>query len=95
MAQAQRREDEEQSHVESAKRPVAKGRVGNVQYAVWDNKTDAGGEFYKTTFELSYKEGETWKTSNSFGPNELLQLAKAADLAHTEVIKLQAQGRGR
>ena len=90
----QRKEDATQeAHVESMKRPVAKGRVGNVQYALWDNKTDTGGDFYKTTFELSYKEGEMWKTSTSYGPNERLQLSKAADLAHTEIVKLQAQAR--
>jgi hypothetical protein len=36
-----------------------------------------------------------WKTSTSYGPNELLQLSKAADLAHTEIVKLQAQARAR
>jgi hypothetical protein len=37
----------------------------------------------------------TWKTSTSYGSNELLQLSKAADLAHTEIVKLQAQARAR
>lgn len=38
---------------------------------------------HNVTFQCIYKDGDDWKTTQSFGRDDLLVLAKVADLAHT------------
>lgn len=73
-----------------SKKPVSKVSLYPVKAAIWRN--DANGQpYYSATFERSYKdEAGNWKSSSSFSGNDLLLLAKAADLAHTEIEKLRA-----
>lgn len=69
-------------------RPVRVIRLGRIRAAVWANQTDSG-MIYNTTFERLYKpDGEDqWKSTDSFGMNDLLLLAKVADLAHTWICQ--------
>ena len=34
-----------------------------------------------------YKDGDQWKSSHSYNADDLLALAKAADLAHTKIVE--------
>ena len=66
--------------------PVGKVRVGLITASIWANETDKG-TFHNVTFERRYQDGEgNWKSTHSYGFNDLLDLAKAADLAHTRII---------
>jgi hypothetical protein len=40
---------------------------------------------YSVAFTRSYKDGNDWKDSSSFSPDDLLTLAKIANDAHTFV----------
>jgi hypothetical protein len=76
------------NHTEKkANRPVHTVRYGTVRGAIWRNVVDSGNAtrpLYCVTFSRSYKDGENkWKESASFGTDDLLVLAKAADEAHT------------
>ena len=71
------------------KKPVAEVRLGRITAAIWDNET-ANGKYYNVTVSRLFKDGNDWKRSDSFGRDDLLQLAKAADLAHTKIFELQA-----
>lgn len=62
--------------------PVHEVRLGTIRAAIWANETDSG-TWYNVTFERSYRDGDNWKTSASYGRDDLLVLAKVADLAHT------------
>ena len=73
--------------------PVARVGFGGVQASIW-KKTGDRGDFYTATFERRYQEGSEWKSSHSYGANDLLALQKTADLAVNKIIELQ-QGRGR
>jgi hypothetical protein len=42
------------------------------------------------TFQKIYRDGDTWKTSDSFGREDLQLVQKVADLAHTWIYE-QAQ----
>jgi len=68
-------------------RPVHTIRYGAVRAAIWRNIVDNGNAsraLYCVTFSRSYKDGANhWKESRSFGLDDLLLLAKAADGAHT------------
>ena len=75
----------------AANRPVQTIRYGSVRAAIWRNIVDNGNAsrpLYCVTFSRSYKDGEdNWKESASFGADELLLLAKAADEAHTWITR--------
>ena len=80
-------------------RPVKVVRIKNIRANIWANLIEGGGVVYNTTFDRLWKEddetdghGEVtkkgeWKQSVSFGKDDLLLLAKIADLAHTWVYR--------
>ena len=65
------------------KKPIHEIRLGKVRAAIWENGTDSDRVRYSVSFSRLYKDGEHWRDSSSFGRQELLLLAKVADLAHT------------
>jgi hypothetical protein len=67
-------------------RPVQEVRIDLIKAAIWANQGDDGVR-HNVTFERSYKDGEEWKTTTSFGRDDLLTLAKVADLAHTWIVQ--------
>jgi hypothetical protein len=71
--------------------PVHEVRIGLIKAAIWANPTDDGVR-HNVTFERSYRDGEEWKTTTSFGRDDLLTLAKAADLAHSWIIQPEKPG---
>ena len=67
-------------------RPAHEVRIGLIKAAIWANGP-ADGVFYNVTFERSYKDGDEWKSSISFGRDDLLKLAKVADEAHSWITR--------
>lgn len=67
-------------------RPAHNVKIGLVEAAIWRNETD-GRQRFNVTVRRSYAvehEGKrTWKSTDSFGRDDLLALAKAVDLAHS------------
>ena len=55
--------------------PVFTCRHRALKAAVWRNETETGPMF-NTTVSRSYKDGETWKESSSFGYDDLLIVAE-------------------
>jgi hypothetical protein len=72
-------------------RPIHEVRLGSIKAAVWQNDTETGVR-YNTTLSRVYKDGEAWKTTESFGRDDLLLVAKVADLAHSWIIAKQQEG---
>lgn len=70
-------------------RPFQEIRLGRVKAAIWANRTREG-VIYNVTFERSYKDGDTWKTSTSFSRDDLLKVAKLADQAHSWITQSSA-----
>ena len=66
----------------AAARPVQEVRMGRIRAAIWENET-TNGTRYNVTVSRIYKDGETWKDSNSFGRDDLLIVAKVLDRCHT------------
>ena len=76
-------------------RPVHTVRYGHIKAAIWRNMVDVGNNsrpMYSVTFSRSYKDGETWKDSGSFGIDDLLVIAKAANDAHSYIHGLRQPG---
>ena len=61
-------------------KPIHQVRIGRIKAAVFDNGEDAPR---KVAFTALYKDGETWKGSQSFTREDLPLLAKVADQVHT------------
>jgi len=62
--------------------PIKEIRLGSIKAAVWKNDTEAGVR-YNVTFSRLYRDGDSWKSTDSFGRDDLLLLGKVADHAHT------------
>lgn len=74
---------------ETKKKPDARISVGLQNASIWKNES-GGRAFYNVTFDRRYRNGQgEWKSTDSYGADDLLALAKLADLAHTKVLELQ------
>jgi len=63
-------------------KPIHEVRLGFIKAAIWKNDTDSGVR-YNVTFGRLYKDGDEWLSTDSYGRDDLLVLAKVADFAHT------------
>ena len=70
-------------------KPIHEVRIGAIKAAVWRNEVNGGGVRYNVTFSRLYKdkEDDQWKSTDSFGRDDLLVLAKVADAAHTWIVQ--------
>ena len=71
-------------------KPISEVRIGRVKAAIWPNGTE-GRTRHNVTFSRLYKDNDQWKSTQSFGRNDLLLLAKVADLAHSRIFELQQE----
>ncbi len=69
----------------SKTKPVHEVRLGHIKAAVWRNETEAGAR-YNVTFSRLYKDGDQWGSTESFGRDDLLLLAKVADQTHSWIF---------
>jgi hypothetical protein len=66
-------------------RPIEEIRLGMIKAAIWKNDTETGPRF-NVTFERVFRDGEEWKSTTSFGRDDLLLLSKVADQAHSWIM---------
>lgn len=76
---------------QQANRPVHTVRFGALKAAIWLNETSVG-PIHNVTVSRSYKDGDTWKDSGSFGYDDLLPLAKALNAAHSWINEQRQRG---
>jgi len=62
-------------------KPIIQIRLGAIRASIWANDTASGRRYNVTVGRLYQKDG-AWKTSNSFGQDEVLVLCKALDMAY-------------
>jgi hypothetical protein len=74
-------------------KPVEEIRLGAVKAAIWKNVVDQGNSsrpIFNVTFGRLYRDSEgKWQSTESFGRDDLLVLAKVADQAHSRICGLQ------
>lgn len=77
----------------SKPRPALHVQVGTVRIAIWKNAAEGGGEFYKAGKpEVSYRDKDgRWQTGKSYGERDLVNLIKAAALAHSDISERNRQ----
>ena len=80
------------NETETKKTHVPHLSVSLITASIWENTT-AKGTFANVTFERRYKDGQdNWQSSHSYNADDLLALAKAADLAHTRILEARNGG---
>jgi hypothetical protein len=71
--------------------PIHRIRLGVIAASVFANETDKG-TYFNVQVDRSYRDGEDWKHTKSFGRDDLLNVAKVVDLAHSWIhAQQQAQ----
>lgn len=82
---------EKQPTAETEKpRPVSEVRLGMVTAAIWANPVQDTIR-YNVTFARLYHDDGGWHRTESFGRDDLLVLAKVADLAHSRIFELSQE----
>ena len=92
MANNQRTQQQPRSN-DAKQKPVHEIRMGRIKAAIWANETDNGTR-HNVTITRLYKDGDEWKTSTSFGREELPLVAKVADMAHTWIYQHGQESNG-
>lgn len=67
--------------------PVHRIRMGAMSAAIFRNTTAEGQQYFNTSFERSYKDGDNWKNTKSFRKDDLLGLSKLSDQVHTWICE--------
>ncbi len=75
-----------------ANHPVARIKIGGVSAAIFRNEGEEGA-FHTATIERSYKDGDEWKTTNSFGTKNLAALSAVSQQATAKVLELDEDER--
>jgi hypothetical protein len=73
--------------MQTKNKPIHEIRLGAIKAAVWKNDTENGGVRYNANLQRIYKDGEEWKHTDYFGRDDLLLVAKVADLTHTWICE--------
>jgi hypothetical protein len=74
--------------MKTKQKPIHEIRLGAVKAAIWENTHDNVTR-HNVTFARLYKDGEDWKSSDSFGRDDLPLLCKVSDQAHTWIFAHQ------
>ena len=75
-------------------KPIDHVRLGAIRAAIWQNVDSQGRVRYHTTFERGYVDQKgDWQSTRSYGRDDLLNLAKVADMANTRIHEIQAEDR--
>lgn len=67
-------------------KPAHEIRLGRVKATIWENATESGIR-HNVTLSRLYRDGESWKDSQSFGRDDLPLVAKVSDMAHTWIFE--------
>ena len=77
----------------TGKPPVHEIRLGRIKAAIWEHQLPPNDQFptagirHQVTLSRLYKDGERWRTSESFGRDDLPVVAKVVDQAHTWIFE--------
>lgn len=62
--------------------PLLKLQDGLITATIWLNKTDEGLDRYSISLVRNYQKDEKWHETSSYGPLELLKIARLSEAAY-------------
>ena len=76
-------------------KPIDTVRLGVLNAAIWKNDAADKPPWYNVTLERRYRDQQSgeWKSTQTFGRDDMLPLAKLLDMTHTRIMGLQADDR--
>ncbi|QDT45172.1 hypothetical protein Pan241w_52910 [Gimesia alba] len=76
-----------------SKKPVQSFRLRGITASVFENQSEDGKTtFYKVTLQRSYKQGEEWKSTNSFGRDDLPIVSLLTKQAWEFILNTETNG---
>jgi hypothetical protein len=72
-----------------ANKPANEIRLGNIKAAIWKTDTENGARFNVTLCRI-YRTDDKWKSTTSFGRDDLQLVGKVADRAQDWIFAQQA-----
>jgi hypothetical protein len=69
-----------------ANKPVHQIRLGAIKAAIWENQV-GNGTRHSVIVSRLYKDEDQWKSTESFGRDDLLLLSKVLDLVHSWIFE--------
>lgn len=70
---------------QKANSPVYEVRLGAIKAAIWVNDTKNGSR-HSVRISRLYKDGDDWRTADTFGRDDLPLVEKVADMAHAWIF---------
>ena len=70
-----------------SKPPAHVVRFGTIKISIWRNQKQGSADHFTAAPARIYKNGDRWVESQRFSRDDLLVLAKAADVAHTWICE--------
>lgn len=71
-------------------KPIHEIRIGSLKAAIWENQHENTTR-HNVTLSRIYKDGKEWKSTSSFGRDDLLLIGKVCDQAHTWIFDQQQE----
>ena len=78
-------------------KPLVKFRAGQVSCALWENEISVDGNtktVLKASIQRRYKTDEGWKSSTSFGRNEIPLAIYCLEKAFDKIVQEETAGSG-
>ena len=76
--------------MDAKQKPEARIRYASIEGAVWENEGEKG-KFYNATLSKRFRQGEEWKSTNSFSEADLPTVSKVALDLHSVIQGLKLE----
>ena len=73
----------------SGNRPIHEIKLGRIRASIWSHEGNGQGNWHSVSITRLYREREEWKTSTSFGRDDLPVVSKAVEMAYAWIWKTQ------
>jgi len=78
------------SRKETSNKPVKKFQLRGVSASVFENRSEQGVSFHKVTLTRTYKDGDQFKSTSTYGRDDLPIVETLARQAWLEIMKREA-----
>ncbi len=79
------------SATKDSNKPVKSFRLRGITASIFENSSEDGKSFYKVTLQRSYKQGDEWKSTNSFGRDDLPLVSLLTKQAWEFILNTESQ----
>ncbi|WP_145364513.1 hypothetical protein [Stratiformator vulcanicus] len=77
----------------SKNKPVKKFQLRGISASIFENRSEKGSPFHKVSITRTYKDGDEFKTTGSFGRDDLPLVEALARQSWFEILKREAKAR--